>query len=153
MAYGGKFIGTIDGKTNCITQTLPVADGVTVAVGDFVYWSSGRITNASVATQRLIGCVQEAGTGNTAGTVKVKVIVDPAARYIVDNDNDSTTFAITHVGTYFDLTGATGLQQVDTSSTSTSGSLYATEYNPQIDPYKSDTSIGVFVIAEHAWRI
>ena len=145
-----RYLGTIDGKSNALTQTLPVANGVTVTEGDFVYWASGRITSASIATQRLIGVVKETATGNAGGTVEAQVIVEPTAKYLVDNDNVSTTFAVTHVGTYFDLTGATGAQLVDTDTTSTTGSLYCVEYNPQIDPVKADTSYGVFTIAEHA---
>jgi hypothetical protein len=92
-------------------------------------------------------------TGNAGGTNKMLVIVEPNAKYLVDNDNVGTTFAASHVGTYFDLTGATGAQLVDTSSTSTSGSLLCIEYNPQIDPVQGDTSWGLFVIAEHAFKI
>jgi hypothetical protein len=147
-----RYLGTIDGKSNALKQSLPVASGVTVTAGDFVYWSSGRITSASIAGARLIGVVEETATGNAGGTVKAMVTVEPTAKYIVDNDNVGTTFAATHVGTYFDLIGATGAQLVDTSTTSAStGQLYCLEYNPQIDPVKADTSQGVFTIAEHAF--
>lgn len=151
MAVKAVPLGRLDGNSNWSSLSLPVASGVTVTAGDFVYFASGRITSASVAGQPLIGQVQETATGNAGGTVKAQVIVDPTMRYIVDNDNDSTTFAASHVGTKFDLIGATGAQLVDTSSTSaTTGQLLCVEYNPQIDPVKSDTSVGVFVIAEHA---
>lgn len=151
MAVNAVPLGRIDGNTNWATLSLPVASGVTVTKGDFVYFASGRITSASVAGKQLIGQVQETAAGDSAGTVKALVIVDPTMRYIVDNDNDTTTFAATHVGTKFDLIGATGAQLVDTSSTSaTTGQLQCLEYNPQIDPNKSDLSVGVFVIAEHA---
>ena len=149
---GARYLGTIDGKSNHLTQDLPVASGVTVTAGDFVYWASGRITSASVAGALLVGVVTETATGNAGGTVKALTIVEPTAKYLVDNDNDSTTFAISHVGQYFDLIGATGAQLVDTSSASQStGQLYCQEYNPQIDPVKADVSQGVFVIAEHAF--
>jgi hypothetical protein len=151
MAVNAVPLGRIDGNSNWSTLELPVASGVTVTKNDFVYFASGRITSASVATQPLIGQVQETATGDAGGTVKALVIVDPTMRYIVDNDNDSTTFAAAHVGTKFDLIGATGAQKIDTSSTSaTTGQMLCLEYNPQIDPVKSDTSVGVFVIAEHA---
>lgn len=147
-----RYLGTVDGKTNVASLHLPVASGVTVTDGDFVYFASGRITSASVAGARLIGVVEETATGNAGGTVKALVTVEPNAKYLVDNDNDGTTFAAAHVGTYFDLIGATGAQFVDTSSTSaTTGQLLCLEYNPQIDPVKSDTSQGVFKIAEHAF--
>ena len=149
-----RYLGTVDGKSNALTQTLPVADGVTITKEDFVYWASGRITNASVAGARLIGMAKETATGNAAGTVKAQVIVEPTAKYLVDNDNVGTTFAATHVGQYFDLVGATGEQLVDTSTVSqSSGQLYCLEFNPQIDPVKEDTSYGVFTIAEHALNL
>ncbi len=146
-----RYLGTIDGKSNALTQHLPVANGVTVTADDFVYWSAGFITSASIATQRLIGVVKETVTGD--GTVTAQVIVEPTAKYLVDNDNIAATFAATDVGTYCDLTGATGAQLVDTSEFGTSGSLYCAEFNPQIDPVKTDTSYGVFTIAEHALSI
>lgn len=147
-----RYLGTIDGKSNALKQSLPVASGVTVTAGDFVYWASGRITSATIAGARCVGVVEQTATGNAGGTVKAMVTVEPTAKYLVDNDNVGTTFAASHVGTYFDLIGATGAQLVDTSSTSTTtGQLYCVEYNPQIDPVKSDTSQGVFIISEHAF--
>lgn len=145
------FVGTITGKKDYVSRTFPVADGVTVTKGDAVYFASGRLTSASVLGQPLIGVVEETATGNTAGTVKAMVNIDPDSLYVIDNDNTGTTFAASHVGTKFDLTGATGAQKVDTSSTSaTTGQVLAIEYNPQISPFESDTSQGLFVIAEHA---
>lgn len=153
MANTARAIGRYDGDTKFATASFPVASGVTVTQGDFVYFSSGRITSASVAGARLVGQVLETATGNAGGTVKALVCVDPNMRYLIDNDNVGTTFAATHVGTYFDLIGATGSQLVDTSTTSTTGQLLCVEYNPQIDPVKSDTSYGVFVIAESAFNL
>lgn len=149
-----RYLGTIDGKSNHLTQDLPVASGVTVTAGDFVYWASGRITNASIGAKRLVGVVTETVTGNADGTVKALTIVEPTAKYLVDNDNVGATFAVGDVGSYFDLTGATGAQLVDTDSKSdSSGQLYCVEFNPQIDPVKDDTSQGVFTIAEHAFNL
>lgn len=148
LSISSVMLGRLDGKTNFSTIDLPVADGVTVTETDFVYFSSGRITSASIGTQLLAGMVMETKTGNTAGTVKAKVCIDPYMRYLLDNDNVGTTFAASHVGTKFDLTGATGAQLVDTSSTGTSGQLVCLEYNPQIDPVKADTSYGVFAVQE-----
>lgn len=147
-----RYLGTVDGKTNSATLLLPVASGVTVTAGDFVYFDSGRITSASVANARLVGMVTETATGNAGGTVKALVVVEPNAKYLIDNDNVGTTFAATHVGTYFDMIGATGAQLVDTSSTSaTAGQVLCLEYNPDIDPVSADASWGVFMIAQHAF--
>lgn len=144
-----QLLGRADGNTNYSTQPFVVTSGVTITKGDFVYFASGEVTNASIATQKLIGMALETKTGTADNLTKVLVCVDPTMRYLVDNDNDSTTFAATHVGTYFDLTGATGAQLVDTNTTSTTGQLLCLEYNPQVDPVRDDTSWGVFVIAEH----
>lgn len=154
-----KILGDVDGGTNYAQYTFPVANGVTVNAGDFVYFASGRVTSATIAAARPIGMVQGAitgantgsATGNAAGTVTVDVVIDPELRYLLQNDNIGTTFAATHVGQYFDLIGATGAQLVDTSTvTTTTGTLLCVEYNPQIDPVKTDTSYGVFVLVNSA---
>lgn len=151
MAVQVQLLGRTDGNTNFSVHSFPIADGVTITKGDFVYGDgSGRITNASIAGQLLLGCAMETATGNAGGTVKAKVCVDPEMRYLLDNDNVGTTFAATHVLDYFDLTGATGAQLVDTSTTSnTTGQLLCLEYNPQISPVETDVSVGIFKIREH----
>lgn len=142
-------LGCHDGDTNFVTQAFPVTSGVTVTAGDFVYTDgSGRITNSSIGGALLVGMVMETATGNAGGTVTALTCVDPDMRYLLKNDNIGTTFAATHVLTKFDLIGATGNQLVDTSTTGTSGQLVCLEYNPQIDPVKTDTTYGVFRIQE-----
>lgn len=147
---GLNFVGTITGKKDVVYRSFPVASGVTVTKGDGVYFASGRLTSASVAGQALIGVAEETATGNAGGTVNALVNVDPDSLFVVDNDQDSATFAITDVGKKFDLVGATGAQLVNTNTGSTTtGQLLCIEYNPQISPYESDTSQGLFKIAEH----
>lgn len=144
-------LGDMQGGTNYATYAFPVDSGVTVTAGDFVYFNSGRITSASIGGALLAGLALETATGNAGGTVKALVIVDPDVRYLLKNDNLITTFAATHVGSKFDLIGATGAQLVDTSTTGTSGQLVCLEYNPAIDPVASDTTYGVFKIQESVW--
>ncbi len=152
MAVQAQLLGRTDGGTNYTTMEFVVVDTVTVTKGDFVYFSSGEITSATIAGALLVGYCTETVTGNTANTNKAEVIVDPEMRYLLDNDNVGTTFAATHVGSYFDLIGATGAQLVDTSTTSAStGQLLCLEYNPNISPVETDTSVGVFKIREHAF--
>lgn len=152
MALKNRPLGRLDGNTNFATQEFVIDSGVTITEGDFVYGNdTGEITNASVAGKRLVGMALETATGNSGSTVKALVCIDPTMRYLVDNDLDSATFTAANVLDCFDLIGATGAQLVDTSSQSTSGSLTCIEYNPQIDPVKSDTSWGVFVINESAF--
>lgn len=154
-----KILGDIEGGTNFAQYSFPVASGVTVNNGDFVYFASGRVTSATIAGARPIGMVTGAVTngtpgavtGNAGGTVMVDVVIDPELRYLLQNDNVGTTFAATHVGQYFDLIGATGAQLVDTSTVSvTLGTLLCLEYNPQIDPVKTDTTYGVFLLVNSA---
>lgn len=146
-----RMLGYVDGGTNYATYAFPVASGVTVTAGDFVYFSSGRITSATVAGARIIGTALETATGNAAGSVSALVAIDENNKYLLQNDNIGTTFAATHVGQYFNLIGATGAQLVDTSTvTTTTGQLLCLEYNPQIDPVKTDTTYGVFVLVNSA---
>lgn len=151
---GFQILGTVDGKTTYATLELPVASAVTVTQGDLVYFASGRITSATIAGARCIGVAGSTATGNAGGTVKVLVAVDPNLKLLAKNDNLVTTFAASHVGTYFDVIGATGAQLVDTSSTSaTTGQLICLGYNPQISPVQTDTTYGIFAIAEHALHL
>lgn len=148
--FGARFVGTLadSNQSAVVTNRFKVTNGVTITKGDFVYLASGKLTNASIATQKLVGVANETVVGTGSNTCAI--IVNPTALYAVDNDNLGTTFAATLVGTYFALTGATGAQQVDTSTTTTTGQLFAVEYNPQISGLESTTSIGLFMIAAPA---
>ena len=148
MAAYSRFVKNLDGKSNSVEMTFPVTSGVTVTAGDFVYFASGRVSNASVAGARLIGQAQGTVTGNVAGTVKASVLVDDSAVFLVQG---TTTVAAATVGQYFDLQGATGAQLVNIGSASaTTGQLVLLEANPQIEPVKGDVTYGLFGIAEHA---
>ena len=144
-----KVLGNIDGGTNYATYPFIVTNGVTVTAGDFVYFSSGRITNATITGDvRLVGMALETKVGTT-GAVACLVAIDDDLKYLLQQDNVAATFAATDVGKYFDLTGATGAQLVDTSTGSaTTGVLLCLEYNPAIDPVASDLTYGVFMIVE-----
>lgn len=146
-----KILGNDTGGANFATYAFPVASGVTVTAGDFVYFSSGRITSATITgDSRPIGMVLETATGNAGGTVSALTVIDDDLRYLLQSDG-SGTFDATSVGKYFDLTGATGVQKVlGSSSSTTTGVLLCLEYNPQIDPVKTDTTYGVFVLVESA---
>ena len=147
MAAQPRYVGSLLANTQPVVKTFAVANGVTVTEGDLVYFASGRITSASVAGARLIGQVLATATGNSGGTVTAPVNVDPNAIYQIVNDNVGTTFAATHVGTYFDMIGATGAQLVDTSTTSaTTGQMLCLAYNPD----NAGATVGHYKIAEHA---
>jgi hypothetical protein len=90
---------------------------------------------------------------NVASATKCPVDVTPFNVVLADNDNAVTTFVVGHVGARFDTTGTTGAVVVDTSSLDQTygtpvGTLTCLEYNPQVKPYETDESIGLFLIAE-----
>lgn len=149
MAVQAQLLGRADGNTNFATQPIAVANGVTITKGDFVYFASGFLTNSSVLGKKLIGMALETQTGNSAGTVKCLVCVDPTMRYLIDGDEIAQALGTSLRGTYFDVDGTTGAQLIDTSSTSTTGQFLLLENNPQVDPVRLDTSVGLYVIAEH----
>lgn len=151
-----ELLGRIDGNVNYATYQFPVANGVTVNAGDFVYFSGGAVTSATIAGARPIGVVTGAVSGGVPGSITgnvgltntVLVCVDNKMRYLLKTTG---TFAATNVGQYFDLQGATGAQLVNASSASnTLGTLLCLEYNPQIDPVASDTTYGVFLLINSA---
>lgn len=156
-----RILGGANGGVNFAQYNFPVANGVTVNNGDFVYFTGGRVSSATITgDSRPIGMVTGApvstngvpgsATGNAAGTVGVDVVIDDSLRYLLQSDG-SGTFAASSVGTYFDLTGATGAQKVlGSSQSNTTGVLLCLEYNPQIDPVKTDTTYGVFMLVESA---
>lgn len=89
----------------------------------------------------------------TATSSNVPVNVTGGLMIIADNDNDSATFAASFVGGRIDITGNSGEQVVDTSTlnnseTNPSGQLVVLAYNPQGFGHDTDTSVGLFAIAE-----
>lgn len=135
----GSFVSGIPSMRRQFTQTSAVA-----AAGDSAMLSSG-VAALGTAGSALIGIYEVAAS--SGGTAKVNVT--PFLVVIGDGDQDSTTLAATHVGTRFDLVGATGEQLIDTSTTGASGQFVMLEFNSDIAPYAGDASIGVFMIAEH----
>lgn len=156
-----ELIGSAVSGFTAVTKEYPVANGVTVNDGDMVYLTSGRVTSASVPGVTLLGMVvgkasQDpsdfsttlSATGNSAGTVKVLVVVEPNAKYVLTNDNLGTTFAASHVGQCFDLIGATGAQLVDTSTAGTTGQLECIGFG-----YNGDNTKGIYIINEHKYKV
>jgi hypothetical protein len=104
----------------------------------------------AVAGERVFGVANETVVGNAGGTSNIEVILArPGVSFIMDNDNTGTTMAKAHEGTYFDKTGTTGAMVVDTSTTSTTGQVMLLDH----DPDSSDTSLGLYVVAESAHSI
>lgn len=157
-----QWIGSAISGATGVTKEYPVASGVTVTDGDMVYLTGGRVTNASITGVTLLGMVTGkasndlashtttlTATGDAGGTVKVLVIVEPSAKYVLTNDNIGTTFAVTHIGQTFDIIGATGAQLVDTSTASTTtNQLECIAFG-----YNGDNTKGIFIINEHKYKV
>lgn len=156
-----SLIGSAVSGFTGVTKEYPVANGVTVNSGDFVYLTSGRVTNASITGVTLLGMViggqsndpsnhgtTYAATGDSAGTVKVLVAHEPNAKYAIKNDNLGTTFAVSHVGQCFDLIGATGAQLVDTSTVGATGQVECVQFG-----YNGDSTFGIFIINESKYKL
>ena len=111
-------IGRIDGHTNYASADFVVASGVTINAGDFVYFTGGTVTNASVSGARLVGMAEGKAVGTSTGSVTVTVCIDRNMRYLLKG---ATAFASvsngasTSVGQYYDISGATGAQTITTS--------------------------------------
>jgi len=119
----------------------------TFAAGDFVMLdgSTGEVVVATAGSS-ILGVALEAATN---ASTKVMVDITPGMVVLMDNDNDTETFAATHVGEWGDFIGATGAMQINSNTlSSTKAQLQCLEYNPQGYGLDSDTSIGLFYVAE-----
>jgi hypothetical protein len=138
-----------------ISDILLLADSnVTGEANDLVNVQNGELEIVDPG-ERIAGYVSHSDAIDSDSS-DVPVNITPFMQVVMDNDNTGTTFASTHVGEYFDITGGTGAQIVDTSTvtapegTGNSGQLVCLEYNPQNvrDDLDSDTSVGLFMIRE-----
>lgn len=119
----------------------------TFADNDFVKFdgSTGELVVATAGAS-ILGVSKEDATSASTG---VLVDITPNMVVLMDNDNDTETFAATHVGEWGDFTGGTGAMQVDSNTLSTTkAQLMCLEYNPQGFGLDSDTSIGLFYVGE-----
>lgn len=164
MARYNEYMGAEDGVSKSATREYAVANSVTVTVGDLVYLTGGRVSNASIAGKRLIGQVigvqsndldrdyATTAAGNSGGTVKVLVRVEKDARYLLLSDETGANLAATDIGKVFDLTGATGAQRVDvsTGAANTGPASGQVVYVGNANGVRgTDATYGIFMIAEH----
>ena len=127
--------------------TLEAAE--TIAANDFITILTDGEAEVSAAGEGIFGIALEAATDGD----DVRVLrAHPGMVVMMDNDNTGTTFADSHIGARFDITGTAGAQVVDTSTVAQDGTdagqLFCIAYNPQGYGYDSDTSIGLYEIAE-----
>lgn len=158
------------GLTTGACAEFIIANSQTITVGDSIKLSSGYATLALAAGPTMgvvLGIVDPNGInidgeaadvdGTVSGSgqtltyvaasdnatskmVKVQVMCDPFALFYNDADGSLTQ---AYVGTFFDVVAAS--DQIDQSSTTTSGNWQLIELDPDGD---SDASKGLFRIAE-----
>lgn len=148
-------IGRIDGHTNFATKEYIVANGVTIAEGDFVKFSAGTVTNATMTGDaRPLGMALGTATGNAAQTVTVLVCVDPMMQYLIKSS--TSTFATTDIGEYYDLASAN--QILVSSKSTTTGAFVLLHTGADTVPNSPVTGIqgvntssyGIFKLVETA---
>ncbi len=147
MAAYIRPLGSVFGKYNGVTEDFLVPNGTTVTGGDFVQFDGlGNVIPAT--TGRIVGTAQSTVVGD--GTKVVKVTVAPYLKFLVQA---SAAIASTNVGRYYNLTGATGVQQLNQASPSSSnGQFLLLQVNPTIDPVRTDTTWNVVSVAQSAFN-
>lgn len=140
-----KFIGC-EGEAHVIK----VPAGEAIAANDLVVMKTDGQAELLAVGELVFG---QALNAVTAAGADLYVLRGDRMQFIMDNDNTGTTFAASHIGGRFDGGGATGAQVIDTSTiaqtgTGDTGQFLAIDYNPQGFGYDSDTSLGIFAVAE-----
>lgn len=153
--YGAKIVGGMsETKTFYPHEAIAVGDLVvqrTDGQVEIVAGGAGTDANGDV----IAGVAMQAASGAST-TVKIAVacpVEGGRMTVLMDNDNVGTTFAASHEGGNFDVTGGTGAMVVDTSTITQGGTkatniqqLKCIEYNPQGFGFDTDTSIGLYEI-------
>lgn len=148
MATGATIVGSLLATTTVFEE---YASSETLAANDLVNIGSDGELDLAATGERILGVTVEDATSSSTS---VSVDITPYQRVIMDNDNTGTAFAATHVGSTFDITGATGAQVIDTSTVAdgsaaaAAGQVSCLEYNPQGFGLDDDTSIGMFLLRE-----
>ncbi len=133
---------------------------VTLQQYDLVNVQAGQLEIVD-AGEKIAGYINQKGSFTSSST-SVEVNITPFMVIVIDNDNDSATFAATDVGKVADTVGGTGAQQVDTSSLAagvtggtSGGQLLILGYNPQDirDNLDTDTSVALAMIKEAQFGI
>jgi hypothetical protein len=147
--YGARYVKNLRGQNAAPMVDVQVTASTTITKGDLVNIAAGYLDLAG-AGERIFGIAEGTVVQTASSTYKCPVTPLCEGDVIrMDNDNTGTTFGVTHPGTYFDVTGATGALVVDTSTTSaTAGQLLCLNYG--VDP--TDLSVGDYVVAESQFK-
>ncbi len=142
--YGARVIKSLSGQDRVHMEFNAAG---TFAANDFAMFdgSTGEVVVATAGSS-ILGVAKEAATNASTG---VLIDITPNMVVLMDNDNDTETFAVTHVGEWGDFTGGTGAMVINSDTLSTTkAQLQCLAYNPQGYGFDSDTSIGLFFVAE-----
>ncbi len=130
-----KALGNRQGVTQFNSEERPVTNSVTVTDGDFVKLASGAVTNASIGTGKLYAVVEGGSNDDLTSRVYRNPVTtgvsDGSKRVLVQLVEDqlfdlpvSAALAADAEGSYYSLTGGTGVQTVDnTTKSATAGQL------------------------------
>lgn len=151
--------GRIDGNNKYASYMFIVKSGVTVNVGDIVYFDSGggyiTAATASGATS-LLGMAEQTVVGN--GTLTCLVCIDPMMIYVLKAN--AALAPTTDVGQYVDLTGGAGAQLINKSGgmSATTGQFLLLAVGGGTENRVNGglagintTSYGLFKLVEHAF--
>ena len=102
------------------------ASAARIYPGDFVILEAdGNVAPATAGALNIIGVAAEGSAGSTADT-EVLVYDDPNQRYVIQDDNDTTSMGETELGTCCDILATAGdttvdrsLMEIDSSSATT----------------------------------
>jgi hypothetical protein len=112
---GFRFVKSLNGHNTGALERFIVKTSEEIHKGDAVRLTTGYIVPAA-ATSSVLGVANEAVTGD--GTKTIEVILADGAVFEATAD---ATLAQAVAGTYFDLTGATGAQAIDTETSGATG--------------------------------
>jgi hypothetical protein len=151
--YGAKYVGRMDGGTVPVRQFV-AKSSETITKGDWLSIDTAGLVDVAGADEPLLGVANQTVTGDGTKTVEV-ILALPGTMFLMDNDNDTETFAIGDQGEWHAIVGSTGAQQVNTNvdaeaPSSTVNQLVCLEYNPKGyrgGIYDADTSIGLYTPA------
>jgi hypothetical protein len=148
--YGAKYVGRMDGGTVPVRHFV-VKSSQVITKGDWLSVDTAGLVDVAGSDEPLLGVANETVTGDGTKTVET-ILALPGTMFLMDNDNDTETFAIGDQGEWHNITGATGVQQVNTNvdaetPSASANQLVCIEYNPQDylgGIYDADTSIGLY---------
>lgn len=143
-------IGREDGNTNGASKHIVVANGVTVNIGDLVYFNgAGLLTNAAgaLAGAKLVGMSLHKVVGDAVK--KAMVINERTARYVIPVN--SGTFDNTNIGQNFNLAVVSGRQEVDPTPAAGGSLVCINNSYDGVVPTEAGKTYAVFAIAKHAF--